>query len=60
MFCVFVFLGMLHYATQKYPVMRRGIFRTYVRYGTKMYGNRNYYRSPLDEASKIIWKILLR
>jgi hypothetical protein len=40
--------------------MRRGICRTYVRYGTKMYGNRNYYRSPLDEASKIIWKILLR
>jgi hypothetical protein len=37
---------------QKYPVMRRGICRTYIRYGTKMYGNRNYYRPPLDEASK--------
>jgi hypothetical protein len=41
------------YATQKYHVMRRGICRTYVRYGTKMYGNRNYYRPPLDEASSI-------
>ncbi len=26
----------------------------------KMYSIRNYYRPPLDEASKIIWKILLR
>jgi len=48
------------YATQKYHDMRRGICRTYVRYGTKIYGIRNYYRPPLDEASKIIWKILLR
>ncbi len=47
-------------ATQKYHDMRRGICRTYVRYGTKMYRIRNYYRPPLDEASKIIWKILLR
>ena len=46
--------------TQKYPFMRRGICRTYVRNGTKMYGNRNDYRPPLDEASKIIWIILLR
>jgi len=23
-----------------------------------MYGNRNYHRPPLDETSKIIWKIL--
>jgi hypothetical protein len=44
----------------KIPCMRRGICRTYVRNGTKMYGNRNYYRPPLDEASKIIWKIQLR
>ena len=51
---------LLWYATQKYPFMRRGICRTYVRNGTKMYGNRNYYRPPLDEASIIIWKILLR
>jgi hypothetical protein len=51
-----------YYATQKYHDMRRGIgiCRTYVTYGTKMYGIRNYYRPPLDEASKIIWKILLR
>jgi hypothetical protein len=47
---------LLCYRTQKYPVMRRGICRTYVRYGTKMYGSRNYYRPPLDEASKIILK----
>jgi hypothetical protein len=40
--------------------MRRGICRTYVRNGTKMYCNRTYYQPPLDEASKIIWKILLR
>ena len=42
-----------YFATQKYPVMRRGICRTYVRYGTKMYSNRNYYQPPLDEASSI-------
>jgi len=47
-------------ATQKYHDMRRGICRTNIRYGTKMYGIRNYYRPLLDEASKIIWKILLR
>jgi len=39
--------------------MRRGICRTYVRYGNKMYGIRNYYRPPQGGASKIIWKILL-
>jgi hypothetical protein len=55
-----LFYPWCYYATQKYHDMRRGIFRTYLRYGTKMYGNRNYYRPPLDEASKIIWKILLR
>jgi len=55
-----LFYPWYYYATQKYHVMRRGICRTYVRYGTKMYGNRNYYRPPLDEASKIIWKILLQ
>jgi hypothetical protein len=55
-----LFYPWCYYATQKYHVMRRGICRTYIRYGTKMYGNRNYYRPPLDEASKIIWKILLR
>jgi len=55
-----LFYPWCYYATQKYPFMRRGICRTYVRNGTKMYGNRNYYRPPLDEASKIIWKILLR
>jgi hypothetical protein len=55
-----LFYPWYYYATQKYHDMRRGICRTYARYGTKMYGNRNYYRPPLDEASKIIWKILLR
>ena len=55
-----LFYPWCYYATQKYHDMRRGICRTYVRYGTKMYGIRNYYRPPLDEASKIIWKILLR
>jgi hypothetical protein len=54
-----LFYPWCYYATQKYLFMRRGICRTYVRNGTKMYGNRNYYRPPLDEASKIIWKILL-
>ena len=55
-----LFYPWCYYATQKYHDMRRGICCTYVRYGTKMYGIRNYYRPPLDEASKIIWKILLR
>jgi len=55
-----LFYPWCYYATQKYHDMRRGICRTYVRYGTKMYGIRNYYGPPLDEASKIIWKILLR
>jgi hypothetical protein len=55
-----LFYPWCYYATQKYHDMRRGICRTYVRYGTKMYSIRNYYRPPLDEASKIIWKILLR
>jgi hypothetical protein len=34
--------------------------KRYMPYIPEMYGNRNYYRPPLDEASKIIWKILLR
>ena len=55
-----LFYPLCYFATQKYHDMRRGICRTYVRYGTKMYGIRNYYRPPLGEASKIIWKILLR
>ena len=55
-----LFYPWCYYATQKYQDMRRGICRTYVRYGNKMYGIRNYYRPPLGEASKIIWKILLR
>jgi len=55
-----LFYPWCYYATQKYHDMRRGVCRTYVRYGTKMYSIRNYYRPPLDEASKIIWKILLR
>ena len=42
-----LFYPWCYYATQKYPFMRRGICRTYVRNGTKMYGNRNYYRPPL-------------
>ena len=33
-----LFYPWCYYATQKYQDMRRGICRTYVRYGTKMYG----------------------
>jgi len=55
-----LFYPWCYYATQKYQDMRRGIRRTYVRYGNKMYSIRNYYRPPLGEASNIIWKILLR
>ncbi len=44
-----LFYPWCYYATQKYHDMRRGICRTYVRYGTKMYGSRNYYQPPLDE-----------
>ncbi len=54
-----LFYQWCYYATQKYQDMRRGMCGTYLRYGTKMYDIRNYYRLPLDEARKIIWKILL-
>ena len=47
-----LFYPWCYYATQKYPFMRRGICRTYVRNGTKMYGNRNYYRPPLMKLVK--------
>ncbi len=39
-----LFYPWCYYGTQKYHDMRRGICRTYVRYGTKMYGIRNYIR----------------
>ncbi len=48
-----LFYPWCYYATQKNHDTRRGMCRTYVRYGTKMYGIRNYYRPPLDEASSI-------
>ncbi len=44
-----LFYPWCYYATQKYHYMRRGICRTYVRYGTKMYDIRNYYRPLLDD-----------
>jgi len=53
-----LFYPWCYYATQKFHDTRRGMCPTYVRYGSKIYGVKNYYRPPLDEASKLIWIIL--
>jgi hypothetical protein len=53
-----LFYPWCYYATQCTMTREEVYAGTYVRYWTKMSGTINYYPPPLDEARKIIWKIL--